>query len=154
MHLMQMEGPPRHFRMVGLGCQKSAKYAFSAWGTLGNRSGYKQTCFYPLSLYNCIGKAWKYRVFVHFGPKTTLNSHINLNKRLSGILWTYSWPSKQFSKFPTSMRVVCGPQKGVNWAQNDDFSHFMTVWNNLSGCTWKDVNANLERIDMNNKMKK
>ena len=52
--------------------------------------------------------------------------------------------SDHFSHFDLPLGGTTGGQKGVNWAQNEDFSHFMTVSNNLSGCTRKNVNANLE----------
>ena len=75
----------------------------------------------PLFVYKCIGKARKYWFFTRFDLKSILNSHINLNNQLSGIFWTFLWPSRQFSKILTSMRGVCGPQNGVNLGQNECF---------------------------------
>ena len=52
--------------------------------------------------------------------------------------------SDHFSHFESPTGWHHRGKKGVNWAQNEDFLHFMTVSNNLSGCTRKNVNANLE----------
>ena len=73
---------------------------------------------FPIQMYR---KNTKILFFTRFDLKSILNSHINLNNQLSGIFWTFLWPSRQFSKILTSMRGVCGPQKGVNLGQNGCF---------------------------------
>ena len=82
--LLSNKSTPRHFFTVWFGWLEGAKYAFSGRGTLGNKVGYKQTCFYPLSLYKCMGNIWKSSFCTYFTPKFpfvfTLFPYINVWK--------------------------------------------------------------------------